>query len=61
MEKRISGGDSLMQKLTERYRLYQWGVNKGYGTKLHQQAIIEYGMTSLHRQQFVQTFLTKTL
>ncbi|MBI2622046.1 ribonuclease HII [Candidatus Microgenomates bacterium] len=53
--------DSLMQKLTERYRLYQWGVNKGYGTKLHQQAIIEYGMTSLHRQQFVQTFLTKTL
>lgn len=52
--------DSLMRIFTKRYRKYQWAKNKGYGTKLHQQAIIRYGTTSLHRQQFVQTFLQKT-
>lgn len=53
--------DSLMQKLTKRYRKYHWAKNKGYGTKLHQQAIISYGTTSLHRQQFIQTFLLKQI
>lgn len=53
--------DSLMRKLTLKYIKYHWGRNKGYGTRLHQQAIIKYGITSLHRQRFVQTFLLKQI
>ena len=52
--------DSLMQKFTKRYRKYRWGRNKGYGTKIHQEAIIKYGITSLHRRQFVETFLSSS-
>ena len=50
--------DSLMQKLTKRYGKYRWGVNKGYGTKVHQEAILKYVATRLHRKQFVATFLS---
>lgn len=49
--------DSLMQELTKRYRRYHWGRNKGYGTRQHQKEILENGITTLHRKQFVQTFL----
>ena len=49
--------DSLMQRLSKRHSKYRWGVNKGYGTKVHQDAIRAHGITRLHRVQFVQTFL----
>lgn len=38
---------------------YGWARNKGYGTKEHQKAILKYGITRLHRKQFVETFLRK--
>jgi ribonuclease HII len=36
---------------------YGWGKNKGYGTKEHQEAIKKYGITRLHRKQFVKNFI----
>ena len=51
--------DKLMIKLSEgsNYKVYQWERNKGYGTIQHRNAIIEHGITSHHRKQFVETFL----
>lgn len=47
--------DGLMKKLAEnrRYRKYGWDKNKGYGTESHIKAIKRYGLTRLHREQFV--------
>ena len=47
--------DNLMKKIAEnhRYRKYGWGKNKGYGTKSHIKTIKRYGLTRLHRKQFV--------
>ncbi len=33
----------------EKYALYDWNHNKGYGSKAHRQAIAEYGPSDLHR------------
>ncbi|MFV1917372.1 MAG: ribonuclease HII [Patescibacteria group bacterium] len=51
--------DSLMEKIGNhsRYKKYDWENNKGYGTKNHQEAILNYGITGYHRKQFVDTFL----
>lgn len=49
--------DTLMRRLSVRNSKYGWGANKGYGTKIHKQAILKNGITSLHRTQFIQTFL----
>ena len=51
--------DTLMKKIGIRasYKKYDWVHNKGYGTKKHLNAIIKYGVTRLHRKQFVQSFL----
>lgn len=51
--------DKLMLGLNKksRYKKYGWGRNKGYGTKEHQLAIKKYGITRLHRKEFVKNFL----
>ena len=51
--------DDLMRKLGNepKYRKYGWGRNKGYGTLRHRKAIKKYGLTRLHRKQFVATWL----
>lgn len=53
--------DKIMQSLGEhsKFRKYDWGNNKGYGTKYHREIILEYGITEYHRKQFVNTFLNK--
>jgi ribonuclease HII len=45
--------DKLMRKLARKHRVYGWGRNKGYGTREHQEAIKKYGVTRLHRKQFI--------
>ena len=47
--------DKLMAKLggSPKYKKYGWERNKGYGTAEHRQAIERYGITRLHRRQFV--------
>jgi len=47
--------DKLMTNLSKKpkYRKYHWDINKGYGTKIHREAIKKYGLTKLHREKFV--------
>jgi ribonuclease HII len=51
--------DNLMVSLSKKYKYkkYEWDKNKGYGTKKHREAIVSYGVTKLHRRQFVQNIL----
>lgn len=44
--------DNLMKVLHSAHPEYGWERNKGYGTKEHRQAIMEYGVTPLHRRSF---------
>lgn len=55
------GAASIIAKVTRDYKMkvlhsshpeYGWDRNKGYGTKEHRQAIMEYGTTPLHRRSF---------
>ncbi|RFT31561.1 ribonuclease HII, partial [Gardnerella vaginalis] len=43
--------DSLMTSLSDnpKYKIYDWAHNKGYGSKSHRAAILEYGPSDLHR------------
>ncbi len=50
--------DKLMKKLHQKYPKYGFSKHKGYGTKLHQEAIKLYGLTRIHRTSFnLQKFL----
>lgn len=44
--------DQAVIKLAEKYPKYDLTNNKGYGTKKHRQAILQYGLTPDHRQSF---------
>lgn len=45
--------DEYMEQMHEQYPQYGWLNNKGYGTKAHRDAILQYGYTPLHRRSFV--------
>lgn len=49
--------DALMDKMDLAYPHYGFLDNKGYGTKMHYQAIRSYGLTSIHRLSFLRGFL----
>ena len=44
--------DDYMDNLHEKYPAYHWIKNKGYGTKQHRAAIMEFGITKHHRKTF---------
>ena len=44
--------DQLMSDLAKQYPQYKWERNAGYGTKAHQDALNEYGITPHHRTSF---------
>ena len=44
--------DRIMDKLHEEYPEYCWDTNRGYGTKVHIEAIKKYGLTKYHRKSF---------
>lgn len=44
--------DKLMKKLHKKYPQYGFAKHKGYGTKLHQEAIKKYGLSRIHRTSF---------
>lgn len=44
--------DEFMLNAHEKYPDYAWNKNKGYPTKVHREAIKEYGATGLHRMTF---------
>ena len=41
--------DELMYKIAKEFPEYHWDENKGYPTKSHRAAIMEYGITKYHR------------
>lgn len=43
--------DSIIRE-KESYSIYGWHTNKGYGTKIHLEAIHKNGITSYHRKSF---------
>jgi ribonuclease HII len=48
--------DSLIKNIHEQneaYHVYSWDKNKGYGTKVHMDAIRQHGITPLHRRTFL--------
>lgn len=44
--------DTLMKKLHLEYPNYGFDLHKGYGTKMHREAIKKYGLSKLHRTSF---------
>ncbi len=44
--------DRLMRELAVEFPQYGFDQHKGYGTKAHQQALTEYGITPHHRRSF---------
>ena len=49
--------DRIMRQWDEIYPEYGFEKHKGYGTKLHIEAIKEYGICPLHRKSFVKNFI----
>lgn len=49
--------DAVMRKLGRAYPAYRFGVNKGYGTAYHQEAIRKNNFCTLHRKSFNLSFL----
>lgn len=45
--------DRYMQKLHEKYPMYDFANNKGYGTPLHYEGIRQHGMIPEHRRSFL--------
>lgn len=44
--------DRQMSSLDEKYKHYKFELHKGYGTKIHQEALLEYGPCDLHRYSY---------
>jgi ribonuclease HII len=44
--------DDYMENLADEHPQYGWVANKGYPTKAHRQAIMDYGPTPYHRRSF---------
>ncbi len=49
--------DSLMKRLSKTYPLYKFAKHKGYGTKIHQEAIRVHGFTKIHRASYNLNFI----
>ena len=44
--------DEFMKKIHQEFRMYNLQKNKGYPTREHRQAIMEFGSTPYHRKSF---------
>lgn len=51
--------DRLMIEYAEKYPEYKFEKHKGYGTKVHQEAILEYGACEIHRPSFLKKIKKK--
>ncbi len=49
--------DRLMLELAEKYPQYHFEKHKGYGTKVHRDALLEYGPCEIHRPSFLKKIL----
>lgn len=44
--------DRIMTELSGQYPVYEWNVNKGYGTAKHYEMLAKYGPCPYHRRSF---------
>lgn len=44
--------DNIMKEIHEKYPQYDWKNNKGYPNPIHIKAILEYGISYLHRRTY---------
>ena len=44
--------DEYMLTIAEQYPMYGWAKNKGYPTREHRLAVVEYGLSPHHRKTF---------
>lgn len=44
--------DNLMNEYAKKYPEYMFNKHKGYGTKIHRDAILKYGPCDIHRRSF---------
>jgi len=51
--------DRQMEELDKEYPEYKFAKNKGYGTKEHVQALLEYGTIEIHRKTFLKKILNE--
>ena len=49
--------DHYMDELAKEYPMYGFEKHKGYGTKLHNELILEYGSSPVHRMSFLKKLL----
>ena len=49
--------DALMDKLHESYPVYGFAQHKGYGTKMHREAILQFGPSPFHRRTFLKKLM----
>ena len=49
--------DRLMNEMAKKYPEYGFDKHKGYGTKLHREKILEYGICEIHRPSFLKKIL----
>lgn len=47
--------DRMLIELDEKYPEYMFKKHKGYGTKLHYEKILQYGVLDVHRKSFLKT------
>lgn len=49
--------DRVMLEMDKQYPQYGFAKHKGYGTKLHYEALTAHGITLIHRRTFLKNFL----
>ncbi len=50
--------DRYMLEMAEKYPVYSFEKHKGYGTKVHREAILEYGPCEIHRPSFLKKLMS---
>ena len=51
--------DRLLYQYAQEYPQYHFEKHKGYGTKLHKEALLKYGPCPYHRPSFLKKFLSQ--
>ena len=49
----------MIEEFHSQYPQYCFDKHKGYGTKIHQEAILKHGLLNIHRRSFCKKFLIK--
>lgn len=49
--------DKMMVEIAKNYPEYHFEKHKGYGTKLHKEALLKYGVSDIHRKTFLKKIL----